>query len=186
MSALGPRQGLAFELGVLVDVAGVERGVLVGRRIGDVTVDTAGAAVDDAAGPSRARAVDHVLDAGDVDGAIGAVWLTGFPVRRGDVMDDVDALTGGGDRSGVGQVAGGNLHADVPQGCHLGPIEAAGTDQPADRHPSMPQVAREVTAGEPGDAGDQDGHRGSRPPLAAGPVTAIGRGRGRIDASSIA
>ena len=54
------RQLLGFELGLLVDVAGIERRVLVGRRIGDVAVHAAGAAMHDAAraarrAPPRAR-----------------------------------------------------------------------------------------------------------------------------------
>ena len=63
-----------------------------------MSVHAPGAAVDDASGPCRAGAVDHVLHALDVDRAVGAVGLPCFPVRGGDVIDDVDALAGCGHR----------------------------------------------------------------------------------------
>ena len=49
-----PRQLLAFELGLLVDVAGTERRVLVRRRMLDVAVHADGAAVHDAPHPGFA------------------------------------------------------------------------------------------------------------------------------------
>ena len=51
------RQLLGLELGVLIDVAGIERRVFVGRRMRDVPVHAAGAAVHDAprAGGARGR-----------------------------------------------------------------------------------------------------------------------------------
>ncbi len=86
------RQLLGFELGVLIDVAGIERRILVGRRIGDVTVHAAGAAVHHAATPRGVRRLEHVARAVDVDRAIRRVGLPGFAIGRGDVIHDLDAL----------------------------------------------------------------------------------------------
>ena len=54
---------LGFELGLLIDVAGIERRIFVGRRIRDVAVHAAGAAVHDApdaAPPARASSTFRV------------------------------------------------------------------------------------------------------------------------------
>ena len=48
-AAAGADGLLAFELGDLVDIPGLERCVFVGRRVFDVTVDTDSAAMDDSA-----------------------------------------------------------------------------------------------------------------------------------------
>ena len=66
------RELLGVELGALIDVAGIERRVLVGRRMLDVTVHAAGAAVDDAPDAGGARRLEHMARAVDVDRAIRA------------------------------------------------------------------------------------------------------------------
>ena len=53
---------LAFELGLLIDVAGRERRVLVGRRVLDVAVHADRAAVHDAAHAGGLRELDERAD----------------------------------------------------------------------------------------------------------------------------
>ncbi len=86
------REPLAFELRLLVDVAGVERRVLVGRRMLDVAVDADRAAVHDAVDARPRRGLDQLADRGRVHRAIGRRRDAGLPIDRGDVVDDVDAL----------------------------------------------------------------------------------------------
>ena len=83
--------------------------------------------------PACACAVDDVLHALHVDGAVRAVGLPGFPIGRGDVVDDVDALAGRRDRGGIGQVASDDLDARLAQGGDFGPAEASRPDQAAHR-----------------------------------------------------
>ena len=95
----GSRRGLArhalpFELRLLVDVAGPQRRILVGRRMLDVAVHADRAAVHDAPHAGRAGRLDRASPtAVGVDRAIQVVVEAGLPIERGDVVDDVDAVT---------------------------------------------------------------------------------------------
>ena len=109
------RQLFGFELGVLIDVAGIERRVLVRRRMRDVAVHAAGAAVHHPRAPGASRRLEHVPRALDVDRAVRGVWLPGFAVGRGDVIHDLDAVGRAVDRRRVGQIAGDRLDARCGQ-----------------------------------------------------------------------
>ena len=152
------RQPLAFELGVLVDVAGLERRVFVGRRMLDVAVDADRAAVhhapDAGARPRPRRASPTAVG---VDGAVGVRRKPGLPVDRGDVIDDVDAR-----RRRARARARSRRSPDDQLDARR--VERAGA-RPASRTSARTVVAargqraREVAAGEAGRAGYEDAHR---------------------------
>ena len=104
-----PRDPLAFELRVLVDVAGAERRVLVRRRMLDVSVHADGAAVHDAFRTRPRRGLDDLADRCRVHGAIGRRRDTCLAIDRGDVVDDVDVFERRLDRGPIAEIA----HRDV-------------------------------------------------------------------------
>ena len=100
------RQALPFELRLLVDVAGLQRRVLVRRRMLDVAVNADRAAVHDAPHAGARRRLDELADRRGVDCAIRLVRQPGLPVDRGDVIHDVDAGHGAIERGAIAQIAG--------------------------------------------------------------------------------
>jgi hypothetical protein len=125
-----PRRLLRFELGFLVDVTWVERRILIRGRSGNVPMHAAGAAVHQ---PPRAAGLgrfQHVARAVDVDGTIRRVGLARFPVRRRDVIDDVNTLRRALHRGRVKKMPFNGDHAFAR---HLGRIESRAAARPDER-----------------------------------------------------
>ena len=103
---------LAFELRDLIDVAGSERRVLVGRRMLDVAVHADRAAVHDApdAGPG-ARARRWRPGASAFTLSVRRLGQARLPVEGGDVVDHVDAVHDAKQIVGRLQIANDGLHA---------------------------------------------------------------------------
>ena len=152
---------LGLELGFLIDVAGIERRILVRRRIGDVPVHAAGAAVHHAPGAAGLRRFEHVARAVDVDGAIRRVRLPGFAIGRGDVIHDVDALGGaphrGRDRARSPSTADHACRAAAAT--RRTGRGSCGRTSARTSSPRAGQRRRQVSTGEAGRAGHQDLHR---------------------------
>ncbi len=105
------RRLLRLELGFLVNVAGIERRIFIRGRIGNVPMHAAGAAVHQSSRAAGFRRVQHVARAIDVDGAVGRIALACFPIGRGNVIHDVDAVCGAMHRGRIEEVALNGDHA---------------------------------------------------------------------------
>ena len=110
------RQLLGSQFGVLVDVAGIERRILVRRRILDVPVHAAGAAMHDALDVRGFGRLENIPRAFDIDRAIRRVRLPRLAIRRGDVVHDIDAVDRAAHRRGIHQVAVARRHAAAGNG----------------------------------------------------------------------
>ncbi len=156
------RQRLGVELGFLVDVAGIERRVLGGRRIRDVTVHAAGAAMHDATDARGPRRLEHVLRAVDVDRAIRRIRLPRFAIGRGDVIHDLDAVNGAAHRRRVHQIAVDRRHALRGQRRSIETLAAPRPHQRPHLIAAAGQILREMSTCETGRAGHEDFHKESR------------------------
>ena len=145
------RDALPFELRDLIDVAGLERRVLVRGRMLDVAVDTDRAAVDDAPGAgARPRLRSTVRTAAALTGAVLVVAQTGLPIDRGDVIDDLDAA----DAARATRSASRRSPMTGSTPALASRRRAASADSGQTVVAAADECAREVTAGEAGRAGD--------------------------------
>ena len=136
------RDRLPFELGLLVDVAGLERRVFVGRRMLDVAVHADGAAVHDALRtPPTAAAMHDVANRGRVHRAVLVVAQPGLPVDGGDVVDDVDPGARALERRRVAKIA---VDSSIPADVQAGARGRRRRRRPAPR-PALPR-RRQVRA----------------------------------------
>ena len=151
------RDLLAFELGHLVDVAGLERRVFVGGRMLDVSVNADRAAVHDAPhaaprAPLRRRRRTAV--------ALTARYVSRrdarLPVDGGDVVDDLDPGGGRVERRAIADVAGDELRC---RHASRSPRASRIADERAHVVAAGRQVARQVAARETRCAGYEVAHR---------------------------
>jgi len=151
------RHLFAFGLGLLIDIPGSDRSVLVRRGLFDVTVHAAGAAVQHPAHPHFEGGGHDVLSAGDVDVPVGLVRLIGLAVERRNVIDHIDIAHRLGQIGLVLQVAGDNVHSLrlEPRGVARRPHKGAHLISP------LHKIVDHIAAGESGGAGDQNPHRPS-------------------------
>ena len=131
---------------------GLERRVFVRRRMLDVAVDTDSAAVHDALARRLRRRLDHRADGRRVHRAVLLVAQAGLPVDRGDVVDDVDAarrraLSDGRPRRSPATTS---IAERRERGARVAGSRTSARTCVAARR----QRPGEVTAGEPGGAGD--------------------------------
>jgi hypothetical protein len=95
---------LALQLGLLVDVSGIERSGLVSRN-DHVAVNPHGAAMDDALHSVPLGRIEHVARAFDIDEPVHGVGKLCLAIERGDVTDHVAAGHRAIDRAGIGQIS---------------------------------------------------------------------------------
>jgi hypothetical protein len=105
---------LAFEFGLLINVARTERRVFVGGGMLDVAVDTDGAAVHDPPCATRLCRFDHRPHRRRVYGAVLLVAKPRLPVDGGDVIDHLDPLRRALQRIRVPQIPPHNLDRAAP------------------------------------------------------------------------
>src|SRR5439155_7780682 len=118
------RQPLAFELGLLIDVARLQRRLLVRRWAFDVPVDADGAAMNDAPGAAAGGRLDDVAYGRGVHGAIDVAAKAGPPIKRRNVIDDIDAAGGRRECGRIAQIADPDADAGVRQRRGSGPLRA--------------------------------------------------------------
>ena len=109
--AEGDSLPLSLQLRRLVDVAGMERGLLGGGGRFDMPVNTDGAAMDnsqDTVPPARRQ---DILRPGHVDVPVDAVRQAGRTVRGGQVEHHFHPLDGPIHRRRIADIATGDLHA---------------------------------------------------------------------------
>jgi hypothetical protein len=104
---------LRFELGLLIDVAGLERRIFAGGRTFDVAVDADRAAVNHSSNPAAGRCFDQRADGCGVDRAVGFGRQAGLTVDRRDVVNDVDPGRRLGQRLRIANVTRHDLDGGV-------------------------------------------------------------------------
>ena len=95
---------LPFQLGLLIDIAGPERRILVGWWAFDVSVHADRAAMNDAARPARLCRFDDGPHGGRVDRAILGLPQSCLTVNRGDMIDDLDPIGRGAHRIAISHI----------------------------------------------------------------------------------
>ncbi|MDP6373747.1 MAG: hypothetical protein QF634_14700 [Vicinamibacterales bacterium] len=112
----------------------------------------------DAADTGRARRVEQVSRAIDVDGLIGRIGLPRLPIGRRNVVHDLDVGAGARKRRWISQIAVGNLH-HRRQIAELRPARLA--NEPTNRLPRLDEMAHQASAREPARARYENLHRWS-------------------------
>ena len=145
------RHLLPFQLGLLVDVAGTERCILIRRRMPHVAMHADRAAMNDARDAARRRRLDHLARGVPVDTPIGLARQAGLPIDRGHVVDDIDPCGRGDERGSITNVADNEF--DAGRGERLSAPRRIPHQGP-DRIAALGQLPRQMAAGEPGCARD--------------------------------
>jgi 3-oxoacyl-ACP reductase-like protein len=120
----------------------------------NVAVDADRAAMDHAPHTGVGRRRHQTADRGGIHRSIRLGIHPRLPINRGNVVDDVHALTGTGNGSIIAEIANRELDSGALE------INAAAdlTHQCADLMSTRRQVSREVTSCEPGRAGHEVTH----------------------------
>jgi hypothetical protein len=147
----GSPEALPFELRALVLVARPQRRLLAGRRPLDVAVNADGAAVDDAADARAGGGVDDVRHRLGVDRVVLVPAGRRLAVCCPDVIHDVDAGEGTGERGTIRQVAGADVDPEIGERRRARVLAA---HERTHGLPRAAEVARQVAAGEPRRARD--------------------------------
>ena len=101
--------------GLLIQIARLQRRILIGRRMLDIAVNADGAAMHHAAHAAVCRDLDNAARRFGIDGAILGRSQPRLPVERGDVVDDLDAAHRRLEAGAVAKVADRQLDARLLQ-----------------------------------------------------------------------
>jgi len=144
-----------FPFGILVIILGGDSGVFIGRGMLDVAVDPFRAAIDEPADPLTLGGLQDLAGPFDIDLPVDLVGEL-HPAKGGGYMKD-HLVTG--DRSAHQVRIGDRPQSDLgPQSGQLIEKKPSGVIHHRDLVTSFQKPPDQLTAGEPGPAGDQTGN----------------------------